>query len=497
MRKNVRVLALVLAMLMLASALIACADDDKKKDNVNTDGIKWADDLPELNYNGADINIFYRNGDWYNHYECEGDTEENDLVYTAVYERNAIVSARLNVKLNWLPSQDSGPTQTKTEIVNALSSFSDDYDIFLTTNNTIVSTGMNAYLYDFNSAPYIDLDKEYWWDDCMEAISFDGKTYNYLIGDMLVTNFMKMSAFYFNTNLIQRYLKMTPEDMYALVDNGQWTIEKLDLLVSKCYHDLNGDGYANEGDMFGLPIAGSETVMQLLLSTDIEFYTRKKNGYIQMNMLDNDDVIQLCSKVTKLVHNNQGTYIQQSVDGNSGFDGFVIEDFAEGKYVFFSQRFSAAFSDAMREMQDDYGILPYPTLKEGDEYVSYIQASSTSVSCPYTLSEERFNRACAVLEALNSQAYSTVTDKFYELALKAKNVRDDYDSPRMIDIIYKSATKYFLDEYGGEANSILGTMNSAVLNQNEITTLLASKQAAAQTSINNFIKKCQDAYGGN
>lgn len=494
MKRKLRMLALTLATLIFVSAFVACAED-KEKNNVNTDGIDYADDLPELDYDGATINVFYRDGDWVKLYECTGDIETNDIVYTAVYERNAIVSKRLNIEFEWLPSSNGGLSETKKELVNILSSFVDDYDFFLLTNNTMVSTGMNAYLYDFNSAPYIDLDKEYWWDNCMEEISFDGKTYNYLVGDMLLQNFLKMSAFYFNSSLIQKYLQMTPEDMYALVDNGQWTIERMSLLVSKCYRDLNGDGSANEGDLFGLPIAGSETTDQLLLSTDIEFYSRKKNGYIEVKMLDNADVYTLCEQMTDLVHNNEGTYIQQKVDGSSGFDSFVIQDFSEGKYVFLAQRFTAAFTDSLREMQDDYGIIPYPTLKEGDEYVSYIQDSSTSVACSYALKEDRFNRACAVLEALNSQAHTSVKDKFYEYALKAKNVRDDYDSPRMIDIIYKSATKYFLSEYSSEAGNILGTMSSAVLNKSVVSTLLGSKESASQTSINNFIKKCQDAYG--
>ncbi len=494
MRRKVRAIALVLSLLILMSALAACSDKEKK-DDTDISGMEWADDLPELDYHGSTVSILHREGDWIKLYECDGEAG-TDIVHKAVYERNLVVEQRLGVKLEWIPTASGGLEDTKTEIVNLLSAWVDDYDLILTTGNTIISTGMNAYLYDFSGAPYIDLDKEYWWTDCMEEVSFDGTRYNFLIGEMLLNNFMKMSAFYFNTALIQKYLGMTPKDMYGLVDSGQWTIEKLTQFCSRCYHDLNGNNIQDDADMYGLAFSGSsETLDQFLLSTDVELYRREKSGFITIDM-DTNDVYELCEKMKALMHNGEGVRRRSAINGSSGFDSFLIEDFAEEKYVFLAQRFTAAFSDAMREMETDYGIIPYPTLREGDKYVSYIQTSSTCVACPYSVDEERFARGCAVLEALASQSYSTVTLKFYEYALKSKNVRDDYDSPRMIDIIYNSATKCFLAEYSSAAGGILSTMNSAVVNKSSISTQLASKQSAAQTTLNKFIADCIASYSG-
>ena len=499
MKKFLKRISLILAIAMLTGSLISCAETKGPMTDNDYDGVgEWdgsrettPDNLPDyLDFDGATISVLHREG--LQEYEATGEAG-SDIVYQAVFERNAQVEARLNIKFDWIPTASGGLQETKTEMVNVLSTYVDDYDYLLTTNNTILSAGMNAYLWDFNSALYVDLSQPWWWMSCIDEMTFDGITYNFLVGEMNLTNFMKMSAFYFNGKLIERQLGLTAADMYQKVDDGTWTIDELHRLVAKGYYDRNGDTIANEGDLFGMPIAGAETVNQFVFSTKFDIYKREKTGLVKI-LLNNTRMVDVCDKLTRLMHENKGIYIQHSKDGASGFDSFVIDDFTEGKYVFMAQRFTAVCSESMREMEDDYGILPYPTLEEGDEYVSFIQSSSTCVSVPYAVDEDRFDRVCAVLEALAAEAYRNVTMKFYEYALKSKYVRDDYDSPRMIDIIYNTSTKYFLDEYNSEAGGIMGIMSNAIINKGSVTTLYAQKGSAAQTSINNFIVECIAAY---
>ena len=490
----IKKISLLLSIVMLFCSITACSGPDDITDNGKWDGVgEWdgtrattPDNLPaNLNYDGATISVLFRDG--LQEYEATGEAG-TDIVYQAVYERNARVEARLGIKFEWCPTTSSGLDATRTEIVNILSTYVDDYDYILTTNNTILSAGMNAYLWNFNTAMYIELNQPWWWTSCIEEMSLDGKTYNYLVGEMNLTNFMKMSAFYFNEPLLKRQLGLTASDMYAKVDNKTWTLDELHRLVSKCYFDKNGDTTANQGDIFGMPIAGNETINQMVLSTKFDIYKRNDDRSITI-LLNNNRMVNVCDKLTRLGHENSGVYIQQKIDGKSGYDSFVIEDFTNGSYVFMAQRFSAVCTENMRQMTDDYGIIPYPTLEEGDEYVSFIQNSSTCVSVPYAVDDERFVRVCAVLEALSAEAYRSVTEKFYELALKSKYVRDDTDSPRMIDLIYKSSTKFFLEEYKANADDIMAIMASAIVSKNSVSTLYAQKGAAAQLKINEFISK--------
>ena len=498
MNNWIKVVSLILVFAILLCGAVSCASPDDNGGDGGTGEGEWdgsredaPDNLPEdLYYDGATVSVLYR--EHLKEYEAEGEAG-SDIVYQAVFERNARVESRLGVKFEWYPTENSSPAPVRTEIVNVLGAFVDDYDYILTTNNTILSSGMNPYLWEFNYAPYIELSQPWWWMDCIEALSFDGKTYNFLTGEMNLFNFMTMSAFYFNTSLLSTRLGLTADDMYEKVDGGTWTLDELHRLVSKCYYDWNGNNVSDSGDIFGMPIAGNETINQLAFSTKFDICERTPVGTVELKM-NNDRAIRVCEKLTKLLHENNGVYDQEPINGSSGFDTFVIDDFTEGKYVFMAQRFTAACAQSMREMEDNYGIIPYPTLDEGDEYVSYIQPASTCVSVPYAVDEERFERACAVLEALASEAYRSVTEKFYEYALKSKYVRDDHGSPRMIDIIYNTSTKYFLWEYNSEANNIMGIFSSAIEGKQSVATLYEQYGQAAENAVNKFIVECIEAY---
>ncbi len=486
-------LFLVLA-LLVSSMMFSCKDKD---DEIDRDG--WwlsdaggrpstPDDLPEnIDFEGYEFLVFYRAGDWVNFYECEGnyDTDVNP-VYQTVYERNLKVQSRLNAKITWVPSDNGGLSETASQITQILNS-AEYYDFFLTTNNTCVSKGNNAQMIDFSLSQYINLSQPWWWKDVIEEISFDGTTINFLVGDMNIINITKMSAFYFNSDLIDERLRKTPSYFYDLVDEKKWTIEILDQLAKDCYKDLNGNQSEDENDSYAFPWTGGETVNQFLWSTRVadDLYTRSADGrFITLNFKGNDDIVTLCEQMTKLLHNNVGV-LNYSSKPSGTFDGLIVQEFSEGKYVFLPQRLSAATTDYMRDMETDYGIIPYPLMSEGDEYISDIQDSSTCIFAP-RVADRVNDKISTCIEALCAEAYRYTTEAFYNVALKNKYARDD-DASRMIDLIYESAHKSFIVEYGGQASSIAGTLYSAVYGQSSVATAIAGKADAAQASINKFI----------
>ena len=139
-------------------------------------------------------------------------------------------------------------------------------------------------------------------------------------------------------------------------------------------------------------------------------------------------------------------------------------------------------------MKTNYGILPYPTLEAGDDYVSDIQTSSGSLSVQAIVGHEgNLDTVSAIIEALCAEAYRYTTVAFYELALKAKYARDD-DASRMIDIIYHSAHKSFIVEYGTYAGGIMSVLAISAANDEDVTSKLTSQAESAQNSINSFVE---------
>ena len=500
--KLVRKIALLLLIAMgLTFILASCAEqtNDYHKDwELSDKGGREStpDDLPDdLDYNGYKTQIFYRKGEYLQYYECEGlagDQTNTNTVYSTVWERNQKVENRLNCKLNWVESMSGGLAETKSE-VNQILMRSDFYDFILTTNNTSLMLGKNASLCEVSATNYINLDQPWWWTkNVMDEMSYDGTEMHFLVGDINIVNFHKMSAFYFNSDLVRTYLQLEPEDLYNLVDQKKWTLEKLrsycNIWIDTAVNP-NGANEPDQGDIFSMVwVSTGETINQFVFSTKIlnQLYKRKANGLVEINLASNDTCIDLIESLQKLIHNTRGTWMK-----TSGFDSESIQEFADGNYIFLPQRLTAAVSDALRNMESDFGIIPYPTLEEGDDYISYIQESSTSICIPIVVQfegEDVFDRSCAIIEALNAESYRYTTVAFYEMALKNKYTRDD-NAARMIDLIHDTASKSFLCEYNQNANNICSVFNAAISNNTPPTKLFVSVEPAAQTVINEFIVK--------
>ena len=504
--KFARRTALLLAFLMLFSAVVfASCEKEEQPDTTKNDRWQLSDEpgrpstpdkLPEnLDLEGYEASILYRKqGDWINYYECEGSivVDENyNNVYSVVYERNKTVEWRLNCKLTWNPT-NGGTLDETTAQVKRIIQIQEYYDFINSTNNTMVANGLNALLCDLGNTMYIDLKQPWWWSEINNILSVDNKSYHYIVGDMNVLNILKMSAFYFNTELVKTMLNKDKEYMYGLVDDKKWTLEQVYTMVKNLYKDTtvnpNMTNQRDQGDIFGLVHSNSsETVNQFLLSTKVakNTYTRDENGMVTLKIKGNEDVIRVAEILKKLLFESEGSW-----KASTGFDDGMIKEFSEGNYVFFPQRLSAVQTTYMRTMTTDYGILPYPTLDEGDEYISDIQSSATSICVQAVVDlADNLDTVSAIIEALNAEAYRYTTVAVYELALKAKYARDD-DASRMIDLIYESANKSFIVEYEGCCNQIIYKIVTTISRNNgDVASTIDSLNDNAQKSIDAFITR--------
>ena len=503
--KKIKRITLFLAFVMLFTSLLtACTKEEEEKTKIwwelGSEGrAATPDNLPEdLNYDGYTVDIYHRGGfiD-----EAEGyDGDGADPVQVVVYERNRKIEQRLNIKLKWTPS-DGGLDSTATSINNILNT-NQYYDAILTTNNTIVVRKKNAFLCELTDSRYLDFTQPWWWTDYMDEIAFDGVTYNYAVGDLNISNFKKMSAMYVNFDLSTEILKMNSSDFYKMVDDKTWTIEKFTALTKLCYKDTDKNplysGQKDQGDIFGFAWSGAETIQQIIFSTSIveDLYERPEGQFfVTLNLTNNSDIQELCEQLQNLIWNNEGAWdrrINNEV-GSSHFDTEIIKEFSEGNYVFLAQRLTAACTDYLREMEG-FGILPYPTLYEGDDYITLGENSASSICIPLVVKTKdnfKLDRSGAVIEALCAESYRYTIDAFYRDALQTRYTRDP-ESVRMLDIIYESRNKNFLIEYSSVANGITSKIYYSIRDQQNIESIMASGAAQAQSALNGYIQELLD-----
>ena len=90
----------------------------------------------------------------------------------------------------------------------------------------------------------------------------------------------------------------------------------------------------------------------------------------------------------------------------------------------------------LSEMENDYGILPYPLLDESQtEYGTRVQDTMNLMCIPIDAKSAELSGA--VLEALAAQSYRTVTPAFFDIALKSRYSRDP-ETAEMMDLIKDS-----------------------------------------------------------
>lgn len=147
-------------------------------------------------------------------------------------------------------------------------------------------------------------------------------------------------------------------------------------------------------------------------------------------------------------------------------------------------------TEYLRDMVDDYGILPMPKYDSNQEkYISQLGTSTSMLYVPATTND--IELTSKVMEALCYYSSELVVPKYYEVALKEKYARDA-DIAQMLDIIRDGATFDFLFAYG--AGCLSNAPNSYFRFGNTDTTDIASNFASLEASFTASLEKLIETY---
>ena len=143
-----------------------------------------------------------------------------------------------------------------------------------------------------------------------------------------------------------------------------------------------------------------------------------------------------------------------------------------------------------RTMGSLYGILPSPKLDEAqDDYYSILPASTTNISVPVSVKENRMDLIGAVLESQNAESWRTVVPLFIESALRYKYSQDEM-SGKVVDIILAKRVKNTLWEYPSYTAKIYDTcfLDCVKAGQNNFTSAYAKLKESAQNTWNKTVQ---------
>ncbi len=390
----------------------------------------------ELTYNGAAIRVFVSNGSGQLEQLYEGDEEKSgDVENDAIVQRNLVTMDRLDIDLEYIGDATAYWGNIGKILSNIVVSGDGTYDLFLGNEYGHVTLVTVGGLTNVNELDHLDWDMPWWNDNYMNELMIGRDNRLFLAGDYIIETVRMAHTLFFNKNFYTDAFGQ-PEELYDLVLDGTWTLDKLAKTAEAAFVDMNNNGQTDTDDRLGyITYLAGASVDPFAYLGDVPYSTHDEDGYIVLNLL-NEQAVTLAEKTVSFFH-QEGSVFQMNADVSG-------QVFKEGRALFLGLN-SLGTAQYYRDMEDDYGFLPYPKLDENQEaYHSLVADNALIGSVPCT--SQNLDKMGAVLEVLSYETWKTVIPAWYETALKIKYSRDNI-AAQIIDIIHDSTTTNFVYAY--------------------------------------------------
>ena len=254
---------LILTLTFLLLAAFSCGSGNlpesssvPQKNDVLSDGnenesdaiFDFTEALSNERFDGYNFRILVRKGQIGTQFF---DEPQEDIVDSAVYERNKAVEERYGITISALESTSGNYDLLALDSILA---GDDAYDIIFAHSRAAFVYAVSGACLNIHDISTIHLDKPWWSKDIAESCDVGGKLF-ILDGDISVDGLEKAMCMYFNKRIFDELGFDYP---YELVRDGDWTFEEFAYYARKGGRDLDGDGILNpEVDQFGFGANGA------------------------------------------------------------------------------------------------------------------------------------------------------------------------------------------------------------------------------------------------
>ncbi len=426
--------------------------------------------VPESDFGGATFTTAYPDWQGYRWYFF-ADEQTGDGMNDAIFDRKVRVEEALNVKIG---QEDCGTIDNVVTSVKKVVQAGDDvYQMGLFHCISGISEMVTGnYLYDFEELPNVDTGAAWWNQKMMDQLRLGKKTVWGVSDYMIPCPY----AIFFNKDMIESYQLDNP---YALVFEGNWTLDAFISLSEAVTQDRNGNGKFDEDDVAGM------------MAEEISKYISIVTGCGQyMTDRDEDGRVILALNTPKTVSIVEKMYAVATMPGVIQFppsDRECVGRYAVGNILFCLNTIASAVE--FRDIDFGVGIVPYPKYDtEQEDYISLDWGGLMGV--PSTISDPAM--VGAVIELLSYESEETVIPAYYDVLLSGKLARDE-ETIRMIDILFDTITyeiggNYF--GFSGGFGELFYTVGREVVQnrKGDFASFYAKNEKPALSTIKQFYK---------
>ena len=485
--KFTKLICLALALLMTVACFAACGDSEEttlpkaqgQEEESGRNAVK--DTVPtDLKFNGEAVTFFVRDDNeiWKN--EIDVEKTINDTLVDAIYYRNATVDQRLDVSIEQIGQAGTFNVSDawNSTLRNCVLTKSGDYDaaaIYASTGSALAVEGL---YYNILDLPHINLDQPWWNDSIVEEVTLFDTLY-YLAGDLCISEVSDGNCLFFNKDLFTELYQTQNINLYEIVDNQQWTLDYLHELVSNAWIDENSDGVISDGDTVGFAAKQSmvsDGSMDAWIPAMGISLTKMVDGYPELTFYD-EHTVEAYEKLQFFYNSNPGTLRSDSLSATK---------FAIGNQLF--QKGTLNSGSNLRDMQDDYGVLPLPKFdaEQDDYHTTFGNGASLIVvlsTCTAT------DKVGATIELMGAESYKQVTPAYFEICLQGK-YSDEPEDAEMYDRIINSFVYSFGFCYSTKSLEGIGSLFRDL--DADLAQKYASNKIKYETALNDLIDKLDE-----
>ena len=430
-------------------------------------------EVPEEDFGGYEFKVMLRDEEYYNAKDMYSEEESGEPINDAVYKRRMEIENMFNVVYS--PAWVAYGSQTGS-IKKSVLAQDGAYDAIVTSFEYSYQAAKSGYLVNLAGVDGINLTKPWWDQNILQETSIMNKIY-YATGDITVVDNDGTWIMMFNKDLQKAF---GLPDMYEIVKNGEWTLDKLVELSKGVTTDLDGDGQITKADQVGLSTT-SDSIRSFFFSTGSRIL-RKDADDLPYFAFESENVITNFEKIYDIFRGGDDTVLLADDVG-----GWTVTQaaFLEDRALFYAEVMFHLSS--LRNMDTDFGVIPLPKAnKEQEGYFTNIHRyASAAVSIPMGGSDEDLKRTGTILEAMAYEGYKYLTPAYYDISLKTKYARDDASS-EMLDLILagRSADLGYVGNLGGFLESLV---SDVVGRKNAFSSTIEKNMGKLNTEIDKII----------
>lgn len=493
--------AFTLAVLTILLQISACGNKEPDVSEVKTysdassdisdaeaEGSDWTRTVAREDYEGKTFSILVETNAntpiWERYWVSEEDS--GDILSSAVYSRNRTISEYYNIDLQYPMTSDIGNKFYNSVIAGE---YAYNLAVFhLASASGYVTKG--AY-YNWFDIPNVDFENPWWSPSNVDDLAYENVLFT-AIGDCAVSSLATTYCMFYNKNKAEDY---GITDVYGIVRDGEWTIDKLKSLTKDIYSDLNNNATADSEDLYGFVTPPATALIAYNWALGGHIFQKNSAGEL-VNVYMSEHTVKMFEQVYSMLYESAGSYTSRKYSSPYGdaYHSMGRDYLLNGQAVFINGMFDDALTH-FRSMEDDYGIIPYPKLDEDqDAYHTTCNANLEAMTIPANTPDDKLGMVGLISEALCAESYTTVIPAYYQVSLKDKSARDS-ETLEMLDLIRSSRCFDFGYLYNfGASSTYYASFMEELMNPDSPNKDVASLYAQKQASYDADFQKIFDYY---